>query len=617
MKTPWQTWWAMGCVVLLATASLGWLSRAVLRLDAGQRRMAEEGQREELVRLALWRMDSALALLVADENARAPEEFSAFHPPYRAWSTEGDPLATQGILIPSGLLGRATTHVQLHFEWAPGRGLGSPRVPEENQRVMAAMEGLELDEAKQAATQLKRLREILGGGSGGVLEWEGSPVGRMEDLMTLAAAEPGRDRAMPVARSLPEPAKGPMNSQVENYSQLNQQELLARGNNLNNSRVQNRYATKADSAVGGPVTEVGGYVPAWIAEELFLVRRVRTATGDRLQGVWLDWVSLRRSLLESIADIVPDGGLIPVTEATPAPDERRLVAFPARLIPGPIIGLGLPRWTALRMALVAGWVGVGLAVAAMMVLLRGVLLLSERRAEFVSAVTHELRTPLTTFQLYSGMLADGMVTDPEQRRLYLATLCAESGRLGRLVENVLVYARLERGSARNRLERMSLEELVRRIQPRLETRLAEAGLSLRINLDPGRGDQQVEVDAGVVEQVLFNLADNAAKYAAGNAAEPVVHLEEVTVRGNRLGLRMRDHGPGVARDVAARLFTPFHRSAEEAAGSAPGVGLGLALSRNLARSLGGDLRLDPGVKDGAAFVVELPMAGKDRPGDDR
>ncbi len=57
----------------------------------------------------------------------------------------------------------------------------------------------------------------------------------------------------------------------------------------------------------------------------------------------------------------------------------------------------------------------------MMVLLRGVLLLSERRAEFVSAVTHELRTPLTTFQLYSGMLADGMVTDPEQRRLYLAT----------------------------------------------------------------------------------------------------------------------------------------------------------------------------------------------------
>jgi len=614
MRRPWQIWGVIGGVVLLAAASLGWLSRAVLRLDEMQRRVTQEGQREELVRLALWRMDSALALLVADENARAPEDFTAFHPPMRAWSTEGEPLAAQNILLPSGLLGIATTNVRLHFEWVPGRGLGSPQVPSEDFRVMAAMEGLEVDRANRAVAELKRLQEILGAESGGALEWGGNPVGRLEDLMTVAETAGGSEPvatipleaevSKPVKQSVNEPLKG----LVDNYSQLNRRELQARGNNFNNALVQSRYGVPSEVSGGRARVDVGGYVPAWIGEELFLVRRVRTTTGDRLQGVWLDWPGLRSSLLAGIGDIVPEGALVPATDGAPAGDERRLVAFPVRLIPGGLVGVELPRWTALRLALVTAWAGMGLAVVAMLVLLRGAMVLSERRAEFVSAVTHELRTPLTTFQLYSGMLAEGMVTDPEQRRLYLETLCAESGRLGRLVENVLAYARLERGSVRTRLETLTLEELVQRVRPRVEERLAQAGLTLRTNLDPAQGGQRVEVDVGVVEQVMFNLADNAAKYAAGDGVRKVVELGEVMVRGKRLGLRLRDHGPGVARDVAGRLFTPFHRSAEESAGSAPGVGLGLALSRNLMRSMGGELRLDAGIRDGTAFVVEMPRA---------
>ena len=119
---------------------------------------------------------------------------------------------------------------------------------------------------------------------------------------------------------------------------------------------------------------------------------------------------------------------------------------------------------------------------------------------------------------------------------------------------------------------------------------------------------EVDVDVGVVEQILFNLVDNAAKYAPGGPDERRLHLEALPERGKWALLRVRDHGRGIGADVERRLFEPFHRSAEKAAGSAPGVGLGLALCRNLSRSLGGDLHHDRSVRDGAAFVLSLPRA---------
>ena len=96
-------------------------------------------------------------------------------------------------------------------------------------------------------------------------------------------------------------------------------------------------------------------------------------------------------------------------------------------------------------ALLIGWGGAFLAVAAAAALLHGVMTLSERRAAFVSSVTHELRTPLTTFRMYAEMLANGMVPDAARRQEYYETLQRESERLTLLVENVLAYARLERG----------------------------------------------------------------------------------------------------------------------------------------------------------------------------
>jgi signal transduction histidine kinase len=225
-------------------------------------------------------------------------------------------------------------------------------------------------------------------------------------------------------------------------------------------------------------------------------------------------------------------------------------------------------------------------------LLAGTLALDARRAAFVSAVTHELRTPLTTFKLYAEMLEEGMVPE-EKRKEYLSTLRTEANRLGYLVENVLAYAQIERGRERKPLEEVPAAELLERILPRLRER---AGTKLEVAAIP---PCIVRADRISVEQILFNLVDNAARYGGERVSL------SCSLAKNALVISVADEGPGVAPEVERRLFEPLRKSAAEAADGAPGIGLGLALSRRLARAMGGELRYRRA--RGATFELTLPL----------
>jgi len=207
-----------------------------------------------------------------------------------------------------------------------------------------------------------------------------------------------------------------------------------------------------------------------------------------------------------------------------------------------------------RVSIALAWFCVLLAGAAVALLLHGALSLSERRGAFVSAVTHELRTPLTTFKMYAEMLADGMVPDETKRRQCLTTLCAEANRLSHLVENVLACARLERGTARSRTETIMLAKLIERVKPRLLQRAEQAGMTLVEDTDGPALAAVVHVDVSLVEQILFNLVDNACKYASAAATEQSIHLEAQT-NGKLAMLRVRDHGEGISAERAKRLFS--------------------------------------------------------------
>lgn len=613
MKRPLHIWLVFAGVVLLALGSFSWLSRAVLDLDDAQRRQLAEAEREEKVRLALWRMDSALALLVAGEDARTPLEYRSFHSPARAWTHDNTEVAAGGFLIPSPLLAVPSTNIRLHFEFIPGRPPTSPQVPPTPMEPLVLELGIPPESLLAASNQLEILRRALTPAGKAGASWSTALIRTAENGVTNA--QPPPERILMLAQQA---------DSIGNYGNElpGQQALLNRGeanarqqvfNNGVQTQQRNSYASPPRSQ-GGSVAEtgileaVGRVTPVWIGEELFLVRRADFSNGQRVQGVWIDWPAIRSSMLQGVQDLIPAARVIPVTAPTAPDDTRLLASLPLRLDPGPIPATEGSPWTALRLALWAAWTCLAFATAALAVLLRGILALSERRAEFVSAVTHELRTPLTTFRLYSEMLADGMVPEGEPRQRYLATLCAEASRLGHLVENVLAYAKLERGNGRQRRERLPLASLVDRVLPRLTERASLAGMRLQVDLEPALAARPVEVDVGVVEQILFNLVDNASKYGLPDSGEPCIHLEALPEKGKFALLRVRDEGRGISADVAGRLFEPFHRSAEKAAGSAPGVGLGLALCRKLSRSLGGDLRQDRSVPTGAAFVLSLPRA---------
>ncbi len=613
MKRPLHIWIVFGSVLLLAVASFAWLSRAVLSLDDAQRRQLTEAEREEKVRLALWRMDSALALLVAGEDARTPMDYRSFHSPARAWTQDNEEVAPSAFRIPSPLLTVPAANTRLHFEFTPNRPPTSPQVPPPTMEPLVLELGVPPENLLAASNQLAILNRALAPAGKDAVSWA-PPL--------IQAADIGASNSVPASGTIPllsQQASGIGNygnERPEQQAFLNRSEANARQQVVNNgiqTQQRNAYASPARSqgssqAETGILQAVGRVTPVWIGEELFLVRRADFNNGQRIQGVWLDWPAIRRSMLEVVQDLIPAARLVPVTARTSPDDTRLLASLPLRLDPGPIPATAGSPWTALRLALCTAWICLAFATAALAVLLRGILALSERRAEFVSAVTHELRTPLTTFRLYSEMLADGMVPEGEPRQRYLTTLCAEASRLGHLVENVLAYAKLERGNGRQRRERLPLSALVDRVLPRLTERASLAGMKLQVDLDATLASRPVEVDVGVVEQILFNLVDNASKYGLPESGEPCIHLEALPEKGKFALLRVRDEGRGISGDVAGRLFEPFHRSAEKAAGSAPGVGLGLALCRKLSRSLGGDLRQDRSVPNGAAFVLSLPRA---------
>ena len=258
-----------------------------------------------------------------------------------------------------------------------------------------------------------------------------------------------------------------------------------------------------------------------------------------------------------------------------------------QLIPGEIPEVASLGSSPIKQSLLLAWLAMGLAAIAVAALLQGVISLSERRAAFVSAVTHELRTPLTTFRMYAEMLSEGMLVKESDRRHYLDTLRIEADRLTHLVANVLAYARLERGRPGGRIESISTQRLLEVATQRLADRASQADLQLSIEPADGVLAVQVQTDPAAVEQILFNLVDNACKYAA-NATDRRLHLSTAAENG-QISIRVCDHGGGVSPAEQRRLFQPFRKSARDAANSAPGVGLGLALSQRLARDMRGDL----------------------------
>ena len=219
------------------------------------------------------------------------------------------------------------------------------------------------------------------------------------------------------------------------------------------------------------------------------------------------------------------------------------------------------------------------------------------RSALLSSVSHDLRTPLAVITgVTSALLEDEASLSTEERREMLRTAAEEAARLNRLVGNLLAMTRLESGALQIRRSWHSIEELIGAALHRLDP--LREGRPITVVAPPEL--PLVSVDDVLIEQVLFNLVENALKHAP--SPQPIQVLARAGT--GEVQVTVRDRGPGLAPGTEDLVFDKFYRGAE---GSTAGVGLGLAICRGIVEAHGGRIRAANATGGGAEFTFTLPI----------
>jgi two-component system, OmpR family, sensor kinase len=221
----------------------------------------------------------------------------------------------------------------------------------------------------------------------------------------------------------------------------------------------------------------------------------------------------------------------------------------------------------------------------------------ERLRSFLSDASHELRTPLASIRGYAELFRLGAANEPEDLERAMARIEGEAARMGVLVENLLLLARLDE-LPEMRLVPVDLRELAehavqdtRAVAPQREVRLAANG-AVRVLADPEQ-----------LRQVLANLTRNAVIHTPAQTAI------EISVRreGDRAVLEVRDHGPGLPADAGDRVFERFWRTEGGRARGPGGAGLGLAIVKAIVQAHHGEVHAGNALDGGAVVTVTLPV----------
>jgi signal transduction histidine kinase len=244
--------------------------------------------------------------------------------------------------------------------------------------------------------------------------------------------------------------------------------------------------------------------------------------------------------------------------------------------------------------------GTGSGEVGTIVVMRDVTAARDARAvrdAFIGILSHELRTPVTTIYGGSEVLArSGNTLAESVRREVYDDIRAESDRLYRLVENLLVLSRVER-------EGLAIERepiLLQRLLPRVVSAEAMRWPAAKFELDIRPGLPPVAAEETYVEQVVRNLLTNAAKYGGGT-----IFVRAEPASEGRVRVSVCDDGPGFSPGEEQRLFEIFYRS-PAATRRASGAGIGLFVTQQLVRAMGGQIWAANRAEGGSEFIFELP-----------
>ncbi|MGH3303695.1 MAG: ATP-binding protein [Streptosporangiaceae bacterium] len=228
--------------------------------------------------------------------------------------------------------------------------------------------------------------------------------------------------------------------------------------------------------------------------------------------------------------------------------------------------------------------------------------LERSRADLVSTVAHELRSPLTSVKGFTAtLLAKWPRFTDDQKRVMLETVNADADRVTRLITELLDVSRIEAGRIEVHRELVSIPARVSKI---ISGRVAAGDADDRYQIDAADGLPETWLDADKVDQILANLIENAVRHGAGTVTTVV---EPAVVAGAPgVAVAVRDQGPGIAPEVALRVFARFWRAKRRG-----GAGLGLFIVKGLVEAHGGEITVRQAPGGGAEFRFTMPAGTPD------
>ncbi|MBN2256765.1 MAG: PAS domain-containing protein [Anaerolineaceae bacterium] len=222
------------------------------------------------------------------------------------------------------------------------------------------------------------------------------------------------------------------------------------------------------------------------------------------------------------------------------------------------------------------------------------------RQDFISNVSHELRTPLASMKAITETLQEGALNDQVNSKRFLTHMEIEIDRMTQLVDELMSLDRLESGAVTLNKKPCHTKDLVIQTVERMQMQAKRAGLSFSTDIDDDL--PAIEVDGGLIEQVLVNLIHNAIKFTAPGGLITIA----VKNKTDALCFSIRDTGLGIEPELLGRIFERFYKT--DKARSSSGTGLGLSIARHTVEAHGGKIWAESKVGEGSTFYFNLPIA---------
>jgi two-component system phosphate regulon sensor histidine kinase PhoR len=227
--------------------------------------------------------------------------------------------------------------------------------------------------------------------------------------------------------------------------------------------------------------------------------------------------------------------------------------------------------------------------------------LERTRQEFVANVSHELRTPLSLIKGYIETLLDGAINNSDVASKFLETIDRNAERLKLLIEDLLTISELESGRVKLSPHPVALKTAVEKVVGDFRARADAKQMSLTDQVP----DLYLQADADRLEQVLFNLVDNAIKYGRNRGS---VVVSACPFEDGQIQISVRDDGPGIPAESLERVFERFYRVDKARSREQGGTGLGLSIVKHIVQSHGGKAWAKSQVGQGTTFYVTFPQA---------